>query len=41
MARILNYGGGTRKEFKNLAEDITNSVYKKFGLKLTPEVNLI
>lgn len=38
---LVNYGGGTGEELKALAEDIINSVYKKFGLKLTPEVNLV
>lgn len=38
---LVNYGGATGEEIKNLAFKIIDSVYKKFGLKLTPEVNLI
>ena len=38
---IVNYGGATSKEIIDLVDQIINSVYKKFGLKLTPEVNLI
>src|SRR3989344_4811787 len=38
---LVNYGGATGEEIKNLAEQITASVYEKFGLKLIPEVNLI
>ena len=38
---LINYGGGSGKEIKNLAEQIIDSVYSKFGLKLIPEVNVI
>ncbi len=38
---LVNYGGATGEEIKNLAEQIIASVFEKFGLKLTPEVNLI
>ncbi len=38
---LVNYGGATGEEIKNLAEQIIDSVYQKFGLKLTLEVNLI
>lgn len=38
---LVNYGGATGEEIKNLAYQIIDSVYQKFGLKLTPEVNLI
>ncbi len=38
---LVNYGNGTGQEIKDLAEQIMDSVYSKFGLKLTPEVNLI
>ena len=38
---LVNYGGATGEEIKNLAFEIIDSVYKKFGLKLTPEVNFI
>jgi len=38
---LVNHGGATGEEIKKLAEQIIDSVYNKFGLKLTPEVNLI
>lgn len=38
---LVNYGGGTGEEIKNLAEKITASVHDKFGLRLVPEVNFI
>jgi UDP-N-acetylmuramate dehydrogenase len=38
---LVNYGGGSGQEIKDLAEQIIESVFLKFGLKLTPEVNLI
>ncbi|OGI59922.1 UDP-N-acetylenolpyruvoylglucosamine reductase [Candidatus Nomurabacteria bacterium RIFCSPHIGHO2_01_FULL_38_19] len=38
---LVNYGGASGEEVKNLAEQIVASVYEKFGLKLTPEVNLL
>jgi UDP-N-acetylmuramate dehydrogenase len=38
---LVNYGGATGDEVKNLAEKIIDSVAVKFGLKLSPEVNLI
>jgi len=38
---LVNHGGATGQEIKNLAEQIVVSVYKKFGLTLIPEVNLI
>lgn len=38
---LVNHGGATGEEIKNLAFEIIDSVYKKFGLKLTPEVNFI
>ncbi len=38
---LVNYGGASGAEIKNLAEQITISVSEKFGLKLIPEVNLI
>ncbi len=38
---LVNYGGATGKEIKDFAEEIINSVFLKFGLKLSPEVNLI
>lgn len=38
---LVNYGGASQKEVKDLAEKIINDVKEKFGLKLTPEVNLI
>ncbi len=38
---LVNYGGATGKEIKSFAETVMDSVYTKFGLKLTPEVNFI
>jgi len=38
---LINYGGATGKEVLDLANQIIASVEQKFGLKLTPEVNLI
>ena len=38
---LVNYGEAKGEEIKNLAEQIIDSVFKKFGLKLSPEVNLI
>ena len=38
---LVNHGGATGEEIKNLATSIIDSVYSKFGLHLIPEVNLI
>ncbi len=38
---LVNHDGATGEEIKNLAYEIIDSVEKKFGLKLTPEVNFI
>jgi UDP-N-acetylmuramate dehydrogenase len=38
---LVNYGGATGEEVKNLSDQIIASVYQKFGLRITPEVNLI
>jgi len=38
---LVNYGGATGEEILNLANKITASVKEKFGLEITPEVNLI
>ncbi len=38
---LVNHGGATGLEIKELAEKIISSVYEKFGLRLTPEVNFI
>ena len=38
---LVNHGHATGEEIKNLAEQIVASVYAKFSLRLTPEVNLI
>ena len=38
---LVNYGGAKGEEIKDLALQIINDVFKKFDLKLTPEVNLI
>ena len=38
---IVNYGGATGEEIKDLALQIINDVFKKFSLTLTTEVNFI
>lgn len=38
---IVNYGGATSEEILEFAKKIKNSVLEKFGIPLTPEVNLI
>jgi len=38
---LVNYGGATGDEVKNLALEITTAVFNKFGLQLVMEVNLI
>lgn len=38
---LVNYGGAGGQEILALANQIIKDVFEKFGLKLTPEVNLI
>src|SRR3989344_2359882 len=38
---LVNHGGATGEEMRNLAEQIINAVFTKFSLTLVPEVNLI
>lgn len=38
---LVNYGGGSGKEIKQLADEIRASVKETFGIDLTPEVNII
>lgn len=38
---LVNYGGGKGSDIKDLAYKIKDSVSAKFGIELTPEVNII
>jgi len=38
---LVNYGAGNSAEIQKLAHEIQQTVYDKFQIKLTPEVNLI
>ena len=38
---LVNYGGGNGKAIRNLALDIQDAISKKFGITLTPEVNIV
>ncbi|HEY4493874.1 MAG TPA: UDP-N-acetylmuramate dehydrogenase [Candidatus Paceibacterota bacterium] len=38
---LVNHGNATGQEIKVLADQVINSVFEKFGIKLVPEVNLI
>jgi UDP-N-acetylmuramate dehydrogenase len=38
---LVNYGSGKGEDIKNLAFEIQASVTSKFGIELTPEVNII
>lgn len=38
---LVNYGGATGNEVKELAYEVIRSVQEKFGVQLTPEVNII
>ena len=38
---LVNYGGASGKDIVNLANSIILSVKEKFGLNLTPEVNIV
>ena len=38
---LVNYGGGSGLAIRELAEKIQKSVLEKFGIEITPEVNII
>lgn len=38
---LVNYGGATGEEVKNFSDQIIASVFSEFGLKLSPEVNIV
>lgn len=38
---LVNYGGATGEEIYSFAKDVIDQVFDKFGIKLSPEVNLI
>lgn len=38
---LVNYGNGKGKDLERLSQDIRRSVAEKFGIELTPEVNII
>jgi UDP-N-acetylmuramate dehydrogenase len=38
---LVNYGDGNGRDIERLSQEIRSSVRKKFGIELTPEVNII
>lgn len=38
---VINAGGGSAKDVRDLMEAVTNKVYEKFGVTLEPEVKFL
>jgi len=38
---LINYGDATGQEIYELSQEIIKSVEEKFGITLTPEINII
>ena len=38
---VINRGGATSAQVRELMETVSNKVYKKFGVSLTPEIEFV